>query len=66
MAKDLPTVDRSSQNVDKSGFLGPFYSEPNQNLGPYPVADPKGGKRAPDPLGLKKVDTGSGKKKMSK
>lgn len=66
MAKELPTIDRSDMNVDKSGFLGPLYTEPNQNLGPYPVSQPKGGKSTADPLNLKKVETASGKKKMSK
>jgi hypothetical protein len=65
-SKELPTVDRSGQNVDKSGFLGPLYTEPNSNLGPYPVDNGPKPKRADDPLGIKEVDTASGKKKMSK
>lgn len=67
MAKELPTIDRSDQNVDKkSGFLGPLYTEPTQNLGPYPVDNGPRPKRADDPLHLKEVDTAKGKKKMSK
>jgi hypothetical protein len=68
MAKELPTVDRSSKNVDsKSGvFLGPMYAEPDQNLGPYPVENGPMPKRVHDPLHLVDVDTAKGKKRPSK
>lgn len=60
----FPTPDHSKMGKDKSGFLGPLYTEPqSENLGPVKVGDPRGGKSAPDPTGFLRHAPKNSKKK---
>lgn len=61
--QDVRPLVTADEKKDKAGFLGPLYTGPGKNLGQETPGQPKGGKRIPDPLGLKPSGGKNGKMK---